>query len=62
MAQPKKKTSNSKQWHRRSQWKAKVPNLTTCPHCHAPVLPHTLCQSCGTYKGQHVVEVAGHTH
>ncbi len=48
MAQPKKKTSNSKQWHRRSQWKAEAPNLTTCPHCHAPALQHTICQSCGT--------------
>lgn len=58
MAQPKKKTSNSKQWSRRSQWKAKVPNLTTCPQCHSKMLQHTICQSCGTYKGQQILQVA----
>ncbi|MBI6545961.1 MAG: 50S ribosomal protein L32 [Cyanobacteria bacterium NC_groundwater_1444_Ag_S-0.65um_54_12] len=58
MAQPKKKTSNSKQWHRRSHWKAKVPNLATCPRCHAKVLPHTLCLACGHYRGLKILEVA----
>jgi large subunit ribosomal protein L32 len=58
MAQPKKKTSNSKQWTRRSQWKAKVPNLTTCTHCHSKMLPHTVCASCGHYRGQQVLAVA----
>ncbi|MBM3268620.1 MAG: 50S ribosomal protein L32 [Candidatus Sericytochromatia bacterium] len=58
MAQPKKKTSNSRQWKRRANWKAKPLNLTTCPHCHAKMLPHTVCNSCGHYKGQHVLQVA----
>jgi large subunit ribosomal protein L32 len=58
MAQPKKKTSNSKQWSRRSQWKAKVPNLTTCQHCKAKMLQHTICRSCGHYRGQQIIAVA----
>ena len=58
MAQPKNKTSNSKQWSRRRNWKAKVPNLTTCRQCHAKMLPHTVCQYCGTYKGEQILPVA----
>ncbi len=58
MAQPKKKTSNSKQWSRRSKWKATPVNLTTCPQCHAKMLQHTVCRSCGTYKGEQIIAVA----
>lgn len=58
MAQPKKKTTNAKQWQRRSHWKAKVPTLTTCPNCRAKVLPHTICNSCGVYRGQQILVVA----
>lgn len=54
MPQPKKKTSSSKQGHRRAHWMNdfQLPNLTTCPTCQAPALQHTLCASCGTYKGR----------
>jgi large subunit ribosomal protein L32 len=54
MPQPKKKTSNSKTGHRRAHWNnaLKLPNLSTCPTCHAARLPHTLCQSCKTYNGR----------
>lgn len=59
MAQPKKKTSASKQGHRRAQtWKVEVPQLGTCPNCHAPVIPHTACASCGTYRGRRIIKVA----
>lgn len=58
MAQPKKKTSNSKQWHRRSHWKAKAPNLTTCTNCRAPKLQHTVCRTCGYYNGKQILSVA----
>ena len=54
MPPPKKKTSTSKQGHRRAHWMndLKLPNLTTCPTCKAPTLPHTLCNACMTYKGR----------
>lgn len=58
MAQPKKKTSNSKQWHRRSKWKAEAPTLTACNNCKAPHVPHTVCSTCGYYNGKQVLQVA----
>ena len=54
MAVPKKRTGHSAQGHRRSNWKATVPATTTCPNCGETVLTHTVCTSCGTYKGQQV--------
>ena len=51
MAVPKRKTSKSKRDSRRSQKKNQGLNLTTCPQCGEAKLPHTACNSCGTYKG-----------
>ena len=40
--------------HRRAHWNnaLKLPNLTSCPTCHSPMIQHTLCQTCKTYKGR----------
>ena len=54
MPQPKKKHSNMRTGHRRAHWNnaLQLPRLIECPTCHAPKIPHTLCQSCMTYKGR----------
>lgn len=54
MAVPKKRTGKSAQGHRRSNWKAKVPEVTKCTNCGELVLTHTVCTSCGYYKGESV--------
>ena len=54
MAVPKKRTGHSAQGKRRSNWKATKPTLTKCPNCGEPVLAHTVCTACGTYKGKPV--------
>ena len=33
------------------------PSLSVCPKCKKPVLPHTVCQNCGYYKGAEVIDV-----
>ena len=52
MAVPKKRTGHSAQGKRRSNWKATKPTTTKCPSCGAVVLAHTVCTSCGQYKGK----------
>lgn len=53
MAVPKKKKSKSRRDMRRSQtFRLDAPNLSTCPNCKAPVLPHHLCDNCGQYQGR----------
>ncbi|MBN1278028.1 MAG: 50S ribosomal protein L32 [Deltaproteobacteria bacterium] len=56
MAVPKKKTSKSKRDMRRSHDRVKMPNVTNCPKCHEPVLPHHVCTECGTYKGRSIIK------
>jgi large subunit ribosomal protein L32 len=43
MAVPKKKKSRSKRDMRRSHDHVKMPNISLCPQCHEPVLPHHIC-------------------
>jgi len=54
MAVPKKRTGHSAQGHRRSNWKATKPEVTTCSNCGETVLTHTVCTACGYYKGKPV--------
>lgn len=58
MAVPKKRTGASAQGHRRSNWKASIPETTTCPNCGELVLTHTVCTACGQYKGKVVSKKA----
>lgn len=34
-------------------------SLTLCQKCKKPVRPHTVCKSCGYYKGNEVINVLG---
>lgn len=54
MAVPKKRTGHSAQGHRRSNWKATKPETAKCTNCGETVLSHTVCTSCGYYKGEPV--------
>jgi large subunit ribosomal protein L32 len=49
MAVPKKKTSKSKRNMRRAHDALKPLNLCPCSKCGAPRLPHSVCETCGTY-------------
>lgn len=55
---PKKKTPKSRQGKRRSHLRKTPIALSECPHCHSPRLSHSVCPSCGFYKGREAVEVA----
>ena len=57
MAVPKKKKSKSKRDTRRAHDRATMPNPSTCPKCHEPVLPHHVCKECGTYRGRSILNI-----
>lgn len=56
MALPKRKKSKSRRDKRRTHQKLTAPNVTACPQCGDPKLPHHICPSCGTYKGRSLIE------
>ena len=59
MGVPKKRTSSMRRDRRRAaNFKLKGVNVVKCPKCKEPVLPHRVCPSCGTYKGEQVVEAS----
>lgn len=56
MAVPKKKKSKAKRGTRRAHDAITLHNVTTCPQCHEPVLPHHVCPECGAYRGRTIIE------
>ena len=56
MAVPKKKRSKAKKGSRRSHDSVKMPDVSQCPQCHEPVLPHHVCLQCGTYRGKTILK------
>ena len=57
MAVPKKKTSRQRKKKRRTHYKLESPRLIKCPRCGATTLPHRVCDSCGYYKNEKVIEI-----
>jgi len=60
MAVPKRKHSKARTNSRRANWK-RLDNVdvSICPNCREPKLPHRVCLNCGTYKGRQVMKVKG---
>lgn len=57
MPNPKRRHSKARRDKRRANWKLSPMNLSVCPQCHQPKLPHQVCNNCGQYKGRQVLEV-----
>lgn len=57
MAVPKKRTSKQRKRKRRTHYKAESPDVNTCPQCGDNKLPHRVCPSCGSYRGEQVLDV-----
>ena len=56
MAVPKSKQSKSRTNKRFANYKAKVPTLVECPHCHVLTPAHRVCKNCGYYDGTEVIK------
>jgi len=52
---PKRKLSKGRRDRRRSQDALKAKNLVACSNCGEMRLPHTVCPSCGFYKGREII-------
>lgn len=57
MPVPKKRHTKSHRNKRRMHLFLEAPTLSLCPKCQKEVLPHTVCQNCGYYKGEQVIDV-----
>jgi len=59
MACPQKKISKPRKNKRRAHHAMSAPNLARCQRCNAAVLPHTICDNCGHYRGNPVIDLEG---
>jgi large subunit ribosomal protein L32 len=58
MGVPKRKPSTSRQKMRRAYNSVlKLPQISKCPQCAEPHVPHRVCPACGYYKGSQVLTV-----
>ena len=58
MGVPKRKPSTSRQKMRRAYNSVlKLPQISKCPQCAEPHVPHRVCPACGYYKGRQVLTV-----
>lgn len=51
MPVPKRKRSRSRRDKRFATKGIKLKELTVCNNCQQALMPHTVCKSCGFYKG-----------
>ncbi|MEO5509882.1 MAG: 50S ribosomal protein L32 [Longimicrobiales bacterium] len=57
MAVPKRRTSKQRKRKRRGAMKAETPTVNRCGKCGDPKQPHKVCPTCGTYRGEQVIQV-----
>ncbi len=58
MGVPKRKPSRGKRRSRKAANSAfHLPQLSECPQCSAPYIPHRACPSCGYYRGRQVYDM-----
>jgi large subunit ribosomal protein L32 len=58
MPNPKKRHSKARRNKRRANWRLEAPNLSLCPQCRQPKMPHRVCPTCGYYNDREVVPAA----
>jgi large subunit ribosomal protein L32 len=56
-ALPKQKVSRSAQGKRRAHQALVAPQLVTCSNCGNKRVPHSVCNVCGYYKDEQVIEI-----
>ena len=60
-AVPKKKMSRTRSLKRKGSIKVSLPNLSVCPKCKKPKLPHVVCAHCGYYQDKKVLDKTAKT-
>lgn len=57
MGVPRAHSTKGQKGRRRSHLALQAIGLNLCPQCKKPKLPHTICLSCGFYRGEERINV-----
>lgn len=55
MGLPAKRRTKQSKRERAAHFGLKKRQLSTCPKCKKPIVPHRVCPFCGYYKGQDIL-------
>lgn len=55
MATPKRRISRHRRGNRRIHQGLQLTALVRCSNCSSRIRPHTVCSSCGYYRGRQVI-------
>ncbi|OGH39353.1 MAG: 50S ribosomal protein L32 [Candidatus Levybacteria bacterium RIFCSPLOWO2_01_FULL_38_21] len=53
--EPKRRHSRQRKGKRRAGIALRIPSSIICSNCRNTIIPHTLCEKCGYYKGKAVI-------
>ncbi|MBN1434858.1 50S ribosomal protein L32 [Candidatus Fermentibacterales bacterium] len=56
MPVPKRRHSRTRRDKRRATWTLEAKDVSPCPQCGEPRLPHRVCRHCGFYADRQVIE------
>ncbi|MBL8897903.1 MAG: 50S ribosomal protein L32 [Planctomycetes bacterium] len=56
MPNPKRRHSKARKGKRRANDFLTPVSATACPNCGNPKTPHRVCENCGHYRGQNVLQ------
>jgi large subunit ribosomal protein L32 len=56
--EPKRRHSRQRKGKRRASIKLSIPNAVICPNCQNMMTPHSVCKTCGYYRGQEVISMS----
>lgn len=57
MGLTKRRFSKARTASRRAHFHLRPVTLVQCPQCHARMVPHRVCPTCGYYGGRKVIEL-----
>ena len=57
MGLTKRRFSKARTASRRAGFRAQPVTLVDCPQCHARMVPHRVCPTCGYYAGRQAIQI-----
>ena len=57
MGLTKRRFSKTRTASRRAHFRVRPVTLVSCPQCHARMVPHRVCPTCGYYAGRQVIQL-----
>ena len=53
--EPKRRHSRQRKGKRRASISLSIPNAVVCSNCSNMIMPHSVCKTCGFYRGKEII-------